>query len=123
MGDLYAYFRLDREGFCEILSWKSIELSSSDFVLEGSYLFEANGKKTESKGNILTHHYPNRFAAQRAAEKKERGRTKVWFQANHPERSALENSFPYKKCLYALTLLGVVFFFFWKGAASITSPE
>lgn len=65
---------------------------------------------------VLTHPIAhNEAAAKEMVEELSQKKWIVWYDPDHPERATLQNSFPLKESLSALTLLGVFLYLAWLG--------
>jgi len=109
--NLWGYMRLEKKSIATVEKWRIIEKSSSQFALRASYTFNAQGKAYRGKTTFSKPYHLNRISAEKQIKIYANQQWAVWYQPTQPKNSSIEHIFPFKKCLYSLTVLGIFFYF------------
>ncbi len=73
--------------------------------------FENQGYTYQGKTTFSKPYHLNRLSAEKQIKIYTTRQWPVWYQESHPEQSTIERTFPFKKCLYSLMVLGVFLYF------------
>ncbi len=108
--ELWGYSRLDKHTPVAVLDWQIVERGSRAYIL-GSYTFEAQGKIYQGKTRFREPTFLNKLAAGYQLDEWKTHAWSAWYDPKNPECSSLQKLFPYKNCVYALLVMGVLGYF------------
>jgi hypothetical protein len=111
----YTYSRLTSFTQAIQIEWTVRERASDEYVLEASYLFEANGTSQKGKMDLKHEIYRNRWAAEQMIPQYTKRNWTVWYDPSQPNHSSLQKSFPLKESISAGFLWILFFYFLWLG--------
>lgn len=105
--ELFHYYRLDKPIPIESLEIKPFAVDNERYAIQATYRFMGQ-THTEVIDDPL---YLNAYGAEKEGEKMKQTIRTVWVNSSNLQESSLQKSLPYKKCAYALILLGLFFYF------------
>ena len=111
----YFYSHLSIEKNALAIEWKVEKKSDDIYFLNAFYRFDFEGKVYFGNRVLTEEPYRNTWAAQEAIKEFTDRQWKVWFDPQNPARSSLQKTFPFKECLSAVFLWGLLFYFLWLG--------
>jgi hypothetical protein len=105
------YIRLDAESPATHIHWTVRDLDTDQYVLEGEYTFQSNGKEYAGKSIIERPYYRNIWAAVQAIKEQTNTQWFISYSSINPNFSSLQKSFPLRECLSFLFLCGLLAYF------------
>ncbi|MEI8365335.1 MAG: hypothetical protein WCF65_02860 [Parachlamydiaceae bacterium] len=111
----YSYSRLDGHAETSTISWIIEEHATDTFTLKANYQFTANQAVHHGTTRYPDDNYLNQWAAEQAAKSNTKHPWTVWYDQSHPDTSSLQKNFPFKECLSAIILWGLLLYFLWLG--------
>lgn len=108
---LYRYSVLTATTPATSTTWSVEELSFEFFALRASYTFNVNGKVENGEFTLKEPIFRNARAAQDFIPRYQALPWKVWYDPSGSHHSALQKNFPFKECLYATLLWGLLLYF------------
>ncbi len=112
---VYNYYRVDQSVVGEVQSWSVAQVGSDRFVLRAVYGFQVGGELYEGESALPKLFFLNKLAAQQRMERLDKENWTVWYRSKNPQVSQIGRVFPYKQCVYAVILFGVLAYFILLG--------
>ncbi len=97
------------------IHWTVQQHANDDFFLQAEYIFKVGDKAYQGTTAWPNEHYLNRWAAEQAIADFSLQHQDVWYDPADPAYSSLQKDFPFKECLSAFVLWGLLLYFFWLG--------
>lgn len=111
----YSYSQLKVQTRLTAINWEIEEESEEYYLLKAVYRFQFKGNSYPGNTAWADEPYRNRWAAEQAAKEFSEQKWKVWFNPNDPHHSSLQKKFPFKQCISAIFLWGLLLYFLWLG--------
>jgi hypothetical protein len=111
----YSYSHLKAQTTPSAMDWDIEEKSDEDYVVKAIYRFEFQNKSYPGNTSFTDTPYRNHWAAEQAAKEISKKDWKIWFDPQNPHHSSLQKEFPFKECISAAFLWGLVLYFLWLG--------
>lgn len=108
--ELFTYSVLTAHTPAQSIQWSVVEVSDERYLLRGTYVFFV-GEAQYSGATTLQQRYRNAWAASKDIPEHESQRWEVWYSPTHLTYSSLQKNFPFKECISALVLWGIVVYF------------
>ena len=108
---VYNYLRVDQTAVGQVESWAIDRVGSDRFVLRAAYGFQVGGELYEGESVLPKLVFLNDLAAQQRMDRLEKEGWTIWYSSKKPSISRIGRVFPYKQCVYAVILLGVLVYF------------
>lgn len=109
------YLALNESTIATKMEWSYETRSDEEFVPEGHYYFQYNGKTYEGISLLRNTVLLNESAAEDAIQHLSKKQFKIWFNPTNPKESSLHKSFPLKECLSTAILWGILLYFIGLG--------
>lgn len=109
--EVYDYMRVDQATQGNVTSWSVERVGSDKYILRAAYGFRVGEKLYEGESAVPKLVFLNEVAARRKIDQLSEANWTVWYAAKDPICSRLGKNFPYKQCVYALILGGVLVYF------------
>jgi len=110
---LYKWAHRDDRAWGRFTAWRIIEIDPSQFAIEADYTFSYKEKLYTGTERLAKPYLFNRPSAEKEIQKRKAERPVIFFNGKKPNDSTLQRAFPLKKCLYALTAIGILGYFFF----------
>jgi hypothetical protein len=91
------------------------EKSEEHYVLKASYQYKVQGQLYAGSFVFNDEPYRNRWSAEQAVHERSQKEWTVWFDPEDPYYSSLQKNFPFKECVSAIFLWGLLLYFLWLG--------
>lgn len=111
----YSYSHLKTQAAPSAIEWDVEEKSEEDYLVKAMYRFEFNGKSYPGMTSFADTPYRNQWAAEEALKELSNKHWKIWFDPQNPHHSSLQKNFPFKECISAIFLWGLILYFLWLG--------
>lgn len=108
---VYNYYRVDQATVGQVESLTIVQVGSDRFVLRAVYGFQAEGEFFEGESALPKLFFLNELAAKQRMERLDRENWTIWYSSKNPQVSQIGRVFPYKQCVYAVILVGVLAYF------------
>lgn len=108
--DVYTYARLYAEAPATSVILSVKEVTDERYHLQARYTFTASNTMYSGETLLTSPPYRNGWAAKQAISEYKNHAWKVWYSPQNPQHSSLQKSFPFKECLSALILWGLLFY-------------
>ncbi len=112
---LNTYYSLTSLAKAESLQWFVEEIGSEDFRVGATYAFTVDGEKKTGETIFSDRKFRNPSSADDAMKIKAKNAFDVYYDSKNPSHSSLENPFPTKDSLYAVSLFLLFLYFFGLG--------
>lgn len=110
---LYSYFSLTEETSAKTIEWSVIEITDEKYILGTKYSYSVNGVEHSGDSRMSSLSFRNAWAAEQAIPRYAKQAWTVWFSPTNPDYSTMQKSFPFKDCLSAILLWGILGYFYW----------
>ncbi len=91
------------------------QFSGEDYVIRAAYSFSLKEKKYHQETLFSQQRHYNPWAAAEAIKVLAKQDFESWYDPYNPDHSTLQKYFPFKECVSALILWGLLFYFIWLG--------
>jgi len=108
--DLWSYFRLASAAPAEVQKWEIVP-KKSKYTLRASYTYMFDEKKWDGSTVFGKPYHLNKQSAEAEIKRLEGFKWTAWVDPDHPDRSSIDKSFPWRKSFYAVCLLGIFLYF------------
>jgi hypothetical protein len=109
--ELYTYSVLTAHTKAQSVHWSVIELSDERYVLQGNYIFRVEGGEHAGSTILDRLPYRNAWAANKAIPEHAEKQWEVWYSPKNLLYSSLQKNFPFKECVSAIILWGLLIYF------------
>lgn len=106
--EILSYRRLSETGSATLHHVIVRPASHRGYSLQAEYSFEYDGQNYQGKSTVGTEYFRNRWVSEEKARELKGQTVLVWFNPKRPHQSGLQHAFPYRLCLYALLMLGLL---------------
>ncbi len=111
----YHYWKMSASRPPSQANWSVAELSSEVFVPQVAYTFEVAKTSFAGRTMLTNHRYIHPKGAEQALTEFSAKKWAVWYNPADPQESTLQKMFPFKECISALILFGLLLYFIWLG--------
>jgi hypothetical protein len=121
----YQYTTLSSQAPATINKWNIITdsnkwsfkwFSDATYLVEMEYSFIVDHKQYTGRTVFSDEKHRNPWAAEQRAVQMSQKPWTAWYNPSHPNHSALQKYFPFKECISAVILWGVLLYFIWLGS-------
>lgn len=112
--DVYHYSRMSSKTLLSEISWE-IRQRGRLFIPYAHYRFEIDGQVYSGEESLDRAWQRNQWSAEKEIEKLQSYRWSVWYDADRPDVSTLDRSFPWRSVVYAALLIGLCSYFIGLG--------
>lgn len=105
------YFSLDRKARAFPEGWKIEDRDSSSYAILVSYHFFVEKERFEGQIEFAKPYFLNKEFAEKAVKKLSSQSWEVFFSEKDPLKNSLQREFPFKLCIHAFLILGVLVYF------------
>lgn len=109
--ELYTYSVLTTHVKAQNVNWSVVELSDERYVLRADYLFRVDGDEHTGFTVFERMPYRNAWAANKAISGHSDKQWEVWYSPRNLLYSSLQKNFPFKECISAGILWGLLIYF------------
>lgn len=110
----YSYARLDAQVTPSSMKWEIEEKTAENYFLKAFYHYSVSGHSFEGD-TTLDEPYRNQWAAEQVLKEFLKKQWSVWFDSQDPNYSSLQKKIPFKECISAALLWGLLLYFLWLG--------
>jgi len=111
----YSYIRLDEQTFASSVEWRVKELAGDEYILAAAYSYQVDHEPYSGHYDWVDDIYRNEYAAEQQLQEFSSQKWRVWVDSNSPSYSSLQKNIPFKECISAMVLWGILLYFLWLG--------
>lgn len=94
------YYKISVSAPAEDVRWAMVALNKDAYTLQALYSFQVGEQVVKGTWQLRNLRVRSSIGAEAALDRAVAASWTVWYDPNHPNKSQLEHTFPYKLCIY-----------------------